>query len=45
MTAEVIFSNEIIAESDGNRLPINIDLNSPLSCKKEKLLWDIDYYR
>jgi hypothetical protein len=40
---EVIFSNDIIAESDGNRLPINIDLNSSLSCKKQKLLWDIHY--
>ena len=40
---EVIFSNEIIAESDGNRLPINIDLNSPLSSQRQKLLWNVDY--
>lgn len=34
---EVVFSEKIIAEDDGNRLPINIDLNSDLSCQKNIL--------
>jgi hypothetical protein len=31
---EVIYSDEVIAYSDGNRLPIYIDINNPLSTKK-----------
>ncbi len=38
---EVVFSNDLIAENDGNRLPINIDLNSPLSNEKRKLYFGI----
>jgi hypothetical protein len=36
---EVIFSPNIVAENDGNRLPINIDLDSDLSSQKSELLW------
>lgn len=37
---EVIFSKNLIAEKDGNRLPINIDLNSVFTNLKKDLLWD-----
>jgi len=40
---EVVFSTDLIAESDGNRLPINIDLNSFKSNQKETLLWNTYY--
>lgn len=40
---EVVFSNKLIAESDGNRLPVNIDLNSLLSNQKMDLLWNVNY--
>lgn len=40
---EVVFSKKLIAEEDGNRLPINIDLNSLLSNQKIDLLWDVNY--
>lgn len=36
---EVVFSNNLIGENDGNRLPINIDLNSDLSSEKSQILW------
>jgi hypothetical protein len=36
---EVIFSENIIAENDGNRMPINIDLNSELSSQKNTLVF------
>ena len=36
---EVVFSPYIIAYDDGNRLPISIDLNNPLSNAKNKLYW------
>lgn len=36
---EVVFSNYLIAETDGNRLPINIDLNSAASNPKDYLYW------
>ena len=35
---EVIFSKNLIAEKDGNRLPINIDLNSIFTNLKKNLL-------
>ena len=40
---EVVFSTELIAENDGNRLPINIDLNSIKSNLKQPLLWNTYY--
>ena len=40
---EVVFSNDIIAANDGNRMPINIDLNSIISNQKQTLLWN-QYY-
>jgi len=40
---EVVFSTDIIASNDGNRLPINIDLNSAESNLKQDLLWN-KYY-
>ena len=40
---EVVFSTKLIAEDDGNRLPINIDLNSILSNQKMNLLWNVNY--
>ena len=40
---EVVFSNNIIAENDGNRLPVSIDLNSSLSNQKLRLLWNVNY--
>jgi hypothetical protein len=40
---EVVFSNDLIGEDDGNRLPINIDLNSDLSNQKLTILWG-EYY-
>ena len=36
---EVVFSNYLIAEGNGDLLPINIDLNSPLSNPKQYLYW------
>ena len=38
---EVVFSKNLIGEFDGNRLPINIDLDSFLSTEKKTLLWDV----
>jgi len=40
---EVVFSTDLIASNDGNRLPINIDLNSAESNLKQDLLWN-KYY-
>jgi len=38
---EVIFSKNLVGEFDGNRLPINIDLNSDESSNKKTLLWNV----
>ena len=40
---EVIFSNSIIAEDYGDRLPINIDLSSDYCSDKKRLLWDVKH--
>jgi len=40
---EVVFSNQLIAKTDGNRLPVYIDLSSNLSNQKMRLLWDVNY--
>ena len=40
---EVVFSTDLIANTDGNRLPINIDLNSANSNLKQTLKWN-KYY-
>src|SRR6056300_1132645 len=40
---EVVFSTNIIAVNDGNRLPVNVDLNSYLSNQKLDLLWNVNY--
>ena len=40
---EVVFSDKLMYENDGNTLPINIDLNSVLSNRKLELLWN-NYY-
>jgi hypothetical protein len=37
---EVVFSPYVIAYDDGNRLPISIDLNNPLSSPKNTLYWN-----
>ena len=39
---EVVFSNNIIAVNDGNRLPVSIDLNSYLSNQKLTLFWNVN---
>ena len=36
---EVVFSSALIGEADGNRLPINIDLDSEDSNQKLNILW------
>ena len=41
--SEVVYSTKLIGEDDGNRLPINIDLNSILSNQKEVLNWNLYY--
>lgn len=41
--SEVVFSDSIIANDDGNRLPINIDLTSTASTEQATLLWGVDY--
>ena len=38
---EVIFSNDIIALSDGNRLPVNIDLTNTGSTTQPTLYWGL----
>jgi hypothetical protein len=40
---EVVFSTDLIAENDGNRLPINIDLNNIYCNLKQPLLWGTYY--
>ena len=40
---EVVFSTDLIAENDGNRLPINIDLNNIYCNPKIPLLWGTYY--
>lgn len=39
---ESVFSDSLIGEFDGNRLPINIDLNSALCNQKTDLTWSGD---
>jgi len=41
--SEVVFSDNLIAENNGNKLPINIDLNSIISNQKLNLTWN-NYY-
>jgi len=36
---EVVFSPYLIAQTYGNRLPINIDINDPLSCQGQQLIY------
>jgi len=40
---EVVFSKKLIAEDDGDRLPVYIDLSSNLSNQKMRLLWNVNY--
>ena len=40
---EVIFSDNLIAENNGDRLPINIDLSSEYCSDKKNLLWDVKH--
>ena len=40
---EVVFSTKLIAEDDGDRLPVYIDLSSNLSNQQMKLLWNVNY--
>jgi hypothetical protein len=40
---EVVYSEKLIGEDDGNRLPINIDLNSVYCNPKEDLKWGVYY--
>ena len=36
---EVVFSPYLIAQTYGNRLPINIDINDPISCQGQQLIY------
>ena len=40
---EVVFSKKLIAEDDGDRLPVYIDLSSNQSNQKIRLLWNVNY--
>jgi hypothetical protein len=40
---EVVYSTKLIAEDDGNRLPINIDLNNFYCNPKQDLKWGVYY--
>jgi len=40
---EVVFSTNLIAENNGNRLPINMDLSSSDSAQQMTLLWNVHY--
>jgi len=37
------FSKKLIAEDDGDRLPVYIDLSSDISNQKMRLLWNVNY--